>query len=79
MLFRRAIVKRVHPFIPGNFEATVITFEKTMMHLVVEGTQCEALLAIDHYSLVAGMGGRRGQREVLQMENNQQRIGRTTQ
>ena len=74
--FCGAVVERTRPFITGDFEAAIIAFEKPMVHLVVKSAQCEALLAIDNHSFITGMRRRRGQRVVLQMIDDQQRIGR---
>jgi len=40
--FRGAIVERTGPDVTGNFEAAVVAFEKSMMHLVMKGPQRQA-------------------------------------
>lgn len=69
-----AVVKRTSPAIPGHFESTVVTVKVAMMELVMVGTKRQYQSVFSHNPLVPSMRRCRRQREVLQMENDQQRI-----
>jgi hypothetical protein len=57
MGFRRTIMKRVGPFVAGNFQAAIIAFEKPMMHLVMESSQRQPVLAAKNQTFITGMRG----------------------
>ena len=71
----RAVVKGLEKLVPRHFQIAVITLEIAVMHLVVKAAQCQTVFILDQQALKTSVGSGSGQRLVLHMEQDVDRVG----
>jgi len=67
-------MERAKEFVPWNFKRAVITFKIAVVHLVVERAQSQSIFVLYDQSLEPCMRRCSGQRVVLQVEQNVDRV-----